>query len=196
MDTHVGEFILIVKVPADLKVIKTSYATLIHYCNSFCLATTKMIDSHSVVSGKDHIMLKWRRPRFQPERYQLTYKCTMNTTSKPSQDTNHSINAKTQNVSSNITSFTISGLLPSSIYLLILLAVYNPASIDTGIAITATTLSATWKIYTGLYSFIITFVMVVFVILLIHVSITGVGKINLIKSNLSFLMKSGNEERV
>ena len=119
----------------------------------------------------------------------------MNTTSKPSQDSNHSINAKTQNVSSNITSFTISGLLPSSIYLLTLLAVYNPASIDTGIVITATTLSATWKIYTGLYSFIITFVMVVFVILLIHVSITGVGKINLIKSNLSFLMKGGNEER-
>ena len=121
-----------------------------------CLATAKMIHSHSVSSGTDYVKVKWRHPRFQPERYQIKYECTMKTTSKARQDPNHSMNTKTRYVSASITSFTISDLLPGSICMLTLLAEYNPASIDTGIAITAPTLNATWKIYSGLHSFIIT----------------------------------------
>ena len=137
---------------------ETSWASLNSYLNSFLLATKNMIRSHSVTSGTNYITLKWTHPRFQPERYQLKYVCTMKSTCVPIQDTNHSIIIKTQNLTSNTTLFTISDLRPASICILTLLAVYNPASIDKGITITRTTLDGASKIYSGQLSFILTLV--------------------------------------
>ena len=126
---------------------------MITYFNSFCLATINMIRSHSVTSGTNYIKLKWTQPRFQPERYQLKYVCTMKSTCVPSHDTNHSIMTKTQNLTSNTTLFTISDLHPTSICILTLLAIYNPASIDKGITIKGTTLDGASEIYSGLLCF-------------------------------------------
>ena len=125
------------------------------YFNSIHLATLNMIRSHSVTSGTNYIKLKWTHPRFQPERYQLKYVCTAKSTCVPSQNTNHSIITKTQNLTSNTTLFTISDLRPTSICILTLLAIYNPASIDKGITITGTTLNGASETYSGLFSFII-----------------------------------------
>ena len=98
-----------------------------------------MIRSHSVASGPDYVKLNWTRPKFGPERYQLKYVCTIKPTYTPSNDTINYVTTKTQNLTSDTTSFTISDLRRSSVCILILLAVYNLASSDTGIAITGAT---------------------------------------------------------
>ena len=122
----------------------------ITHSNPFHLATAEMIRSHSVASGLDSVKLNWTHPKFRPERYQLNYVCTMKPTCTPRNDTNHYITTKTQNLSSDATSVTIPDLRPSSVCMLILLAVYNPASIDSGIAITGTTLNEDgWETKSG-----------------------------------------------
>ena len=155
-----------------------------------------MIRSHSVTSGTNYVKLKWTHPRFRPERFQLKYVCTMKSTCAPSQDTNHSIMTKTQNLTSRTTLFTIYDLHPSSICILTLLAIYNPASIDKGITLTGTTLDGASKICSGLLSFIIIFVNVYspFTYIL-KWGKQALGAINLPKLNLSFLPNVGNEER-
>ena len=119
---------------------KNMYAVMNSYSNSFYLATTQMIDAHSVTSGPHYVELNWCRPKFQPERYQLNYVCTMKPTCTPGHAENNYVMIKIQNLSSDSTSITIPDIRSSSICMLILLAVYNPASIDSGIAITGTTL--------------------------------------------------------
>ena len=114
-------------------------ACLIFFSNSFCLATIKMIRSHSVTSGPAYVKIKWTSPKYGPERYQLKYVCTTKPTYTPSNDTMNYVTTKTQTLSSATTSFTISDLHRSSTCVLILLAEYNPASIDTGIVITGAT---------------------------------------------------------
>ena len=64
----------------------------------------------------------------------------MKPTYKPSNDRMNYVTTTTETLSSDTTSFTISDLRRGSICILILLAVYNPANIDTGIAITGATL--------------------------------------------------------
>ena len=108
--------------------------------NSYHLATMQMIHSNLVAPGPDYVRLNWTHPKFHPERYQLKYVCTMNPACSPTNDTNQYIATKTANLSSDTTSVTISDIRPSSFCMLFLLAVYNPASIDTGIMITGTSL--------------------------------------------------------
>ena len=110
------------------------------FSNPFYLATTQMIGDHSVAPGPHYIELNWCLPKFLPERYQIKYVCTMKPTYTPDHSENNYVMTNTQNLSSDSTSITISDIRSSSICMLILLAVYNPASIDTGIAITGTTL--------------------------------------------------------
>ena len=110
------------------------------YSNPFYLATSRMISSHSIASGSDYVKVNWTHLQFPPERYQLKYVCSVKTACTPSHDTSHYVVAKAQNISLDTTSVTISNLCPCSSCMLILLAVYNPASIDTGIMITGTTL--------------------------------------------------------
>ena len=104
------------------------------------LATVQMIHAHSVASGSDYVELNWTRPNFQPERYQLKYVCTSKPMCTFSDDINNYIRTQAQNLSSDTTFFTILNLRPCSICMLFLLAVYNPASIDSGLAITGSTL--------------------------------------------------------
>ena len=113
---------------------------VISYSNSFYLATKQMIRSHSVASGPDYVNLNWSRPNFQPERYQLMHVCTLKPTCTPGHGLNNYVMTKTQNLTPNTSSVTIPNLRPSSICILFLLAVYNPASIDSGITILGKTL--------------------------------------------------------
>ena len=91
-----------------------------------------MIRTYSLATGLDYIELNWTNPKFLPERYQLKYMCTMKGTSKYKDGNINYIVNKTKNISSVTTSVIISDLHPS-ICTVILLAVYNPASTDTGI---------------------------------------------------------------
>ena len=97
-----------------------------------------MIRTYSFASGSDYVQLNWIHPKFLPEKYQLHYACRMETCST-NHEKNYSILASTQNLSSNTTFVRISNLRPSSNCSLFLLAVYNPASIDSGIVITGKT---------------------------------------------------------
>ena len=116
-----------------------------------------MISSHSISSGPDYVKLNWTHPKFQPERYQMKYVCTMKPACTPRNDTNHYVTTKTQSISWETTFVTVSNLRPSSKCMLFLVAVYNPASIDTGIAITGTTLDEdAINISSGLHNFMIT----------------------------------------
>ena len=99
-----------------------------------------MIHAHSVASGSDNVELNWTRPNFPPERYQLNYVCTLKPTCTFRNDTNNYVRTQTQDLSSDATFVTILNLRPCSICMLILVAVYNPASLDSGIAIIGTTL--------------------------------------------------------
>ena len=99
-----------------------------------------MIRSHSVVPGRDYVEHMWTHPNFRPQKYQLKYVCTLKPTCTSSHDRSNYIMTETQILSSDTTSVTIPNLRPSSICMLFLLAVYNPASIDSGITILGMTL--------------------------------------------------------
>ena len=104
------------------------------------LATIQMISSRSVVFGPDYVTLNWPHPKFPPEMYQLNYVFTMKPTCMSNHETNNDMMIITQILCSDTTSVTIPNPCRSSNCMLNLLAVYNPASIDTGIVITGTTI--------------------------------------------------------
>lgn len=111
----------------------------LHLIHCIHAATKRMIRGHFMASGSDYVELIWTRPKFLPEKYQVTYTCTVMTRFTPNDDKKNRITSNTQYLSSGTTSFRISDLCPRSICTLILLAVYNRASIDSGITITGTT---------------------------------------------------------
>ena len=102
-----------------------------------------MIGNYSLVSGSNYVKLSWPHPMFQPEKYQLRYICTLKATTKCKDVTENYVMAGTNNLSSRTTSFRIPNLRPSCICTLIVLAIYNPASIDTGIVLTGATMDET-----------------------------------------------------
>ena len=101
-----------------------------------------MIHLHSLVTESNYVKLNWTRPKFLPEMYQLKFAVTMKPIYASIQETSDSVVTKTVNLSSEITSVKISSLLPRSICTMNLLAVFNPASIDSGLAITGTAVAA------------------------------------------------------
>ena len=112
------------------------------------LATRQMIHIYPLATGLDYIKMNWTNPRFSPERYQLKYLCTMKGISKYQAGQIIYIVNMTKNLSSTTTSVIISDLYPSRICTVILLAVYNPASNDKGIAFEGVTLgehTSPWK---------------------------------------------------
>ena len=113
---------------------------LFHFCH---LATTHMICNHSLATGSDYIKLKWTRPKFLPEMYLLRvqYGSTLKPRCMFKKDKNKYSKTNAQCLASDTTSVTIYDLRPKSVCALLLLAVYNPASIDLGIVITGTTLN-------------------------------------------------------
>ena len=130
-----------------------------------------MIHDYSISSGLDYVELNWTHPKFLPERYQLKYVCTMKPTSESKHVKSDYIRKRTTKLSSYTTIYKIADLHPSTICNLILLAVYNPASIDKGIFMTQTTLEHhTSKISSCLGDFIITLGYYLFLQFYIHVS--------------------------
>ena len=104
------------------------------------LATKQMIHTHPLAAGLDYVQLNWTHPKFLPERYQLQYLCIVKPTCTPNHDMNQAITTSEETLSLATTFVRISNLRPNSICMLFLLAVYNPASIDSGIVITGPTL--------------------------------------------------------
>ena len=101
------------------------------------LATRQMICTHSLSTGSDYIKLNWSRPKFLPEKYLLhvQYASTLKPRCTFKNERKKYFKENAQCLTSNTTSVRISDLRPSSVCTLLLLAVYNPASIDLGIVI-------------------------------------------------------------
>ena len=98
-----------------------------------------MIHTCSFSSGMDYVELEWTRPKFPPQSYTVTYLCSeMN---MPHSSRTAYVHTMTQQLSSEIHSIRIFDLRPSSICTVNLVAVYNPASIDSGIVLNVTTLA-------------------------------------------------------
>ena len=92
-----------------------------------------MITNHSFIVSWDHIHFNWVVPKYTPERYQLYYSCR-----KEYQKIDYA-NGKLEDTNSALNSFRIVGLHPRSRCKLTFFAMYNPASIDQGITLNATT---------------------------------------------------------
>ena len=103
-----------------------------------------MIRSHSLHSGLDYVELIWILPEHLPEKYILhvhvQHGCTLKPRSVYEQDKNKYVMTNAQYLTPDRTSVRLPNLGPKSVCTLFLLAVYNPASIDSGIATTGTTL--------------------------------------------------------
>ena len=98
-----------------------------------------MIPTVSYTSGSDYIQFNWNYPKYRPEIYEVKYACMM----KRAHKNDDFIKTKTQYMNLRCNSFRISGLRPDSTCVLNLVTVYNPASIDPGIVITASTCTCT-----------------------------------------------------
>ena len=116
----------------------------ISYSITIYLATKQMIRSHSLHTGSDYLELNWTPPEYLPEKYilhvQVQYGCSLKPHRKFKTDNNEYVMTNAQYLTSDRTSVRISNLRPRSVCTLYLLAMYNPASLDSGIAITGTTL--------------------------------------------------------
>ena len=105
------------------------------------VATSLMIPSYSVSCGSDYVKLKWAVRHFRPESFEITYSCSVRQVHMAKNEQTHYVNKTIRSISSNATIIKICDLRPSSVCILNLLAVYNPASIDSGIDIIASTLA-------------------------------------------------------
>ena len=121
--------------------LEQKYAIFHIWLCSIQIATRQMIHSVSPATGLHYLELNWNHPKFLPERYQLKFICTMKYIFKYKNDNENYTLEGTKSLTSNGTSARISNLRPGTVYKVSLLAVYNPASIDSGIAITRTTLN-------------------------------------------------------
>ena len=101
-----------------------------------------MIDAYFLASGSDYIEVIWTPPKYLPKSYvyQIMQTCTLMATSTLKHDMKKDVVTNTKSLSSGTTSVRISDLCPNSTWMLILLAVYNRASIDPGIVAKGTTL--------------------------------------------------------
>ena len=97
-----------------------------------------MIRTYSIVSGLNYVELNWTHLKFLPQKYQLKYMFTMKARRTSENVKKNCHVTRTKNLCYDTTSARKSDLCPSSNYTLILVAVYNPASIDSGIKIEKT----------------------------------------------------------
>ena len=98
-----------------------------------------MIPEYSVSTGRDHVELKWTNPKLLPESYQVKYMCGVKATSTPSLGMKIYLVKNIQSLNPDTNSVRLSHLRQGSTCVLILIAVYNPASIDAGITIAGIT---------------------------------------------------------
>lgn len=94
-----------------------------------------MIPNCSLTSGSDYVELMWNSPQYPPSTYKVTYLCIINCTWMPNRGIDRIVNLTTSNLTSEDTSIRVRKLNSKSICTLKLVAVYNPASTDSGIAI-------------------------------------------------------------
>ena len=104
--------------------------------HSICVvATTLMIKNVSVTAGADFIQMIWCTPKIAPSSYRVNVSCWLMYT-------------KTKYVRMTVeetpldTMLTVDKLIPGSRCVITLYAIYNPASIDDGIARTISTLNS------------------------------------------------------
>ena len=82
---------------------------------------------------KDQLLILWTRPRFPPYHYKQTTSCRLLCEQKTYYLTEFTLNGA-------LSSSTVYSLWPGSVCVIKLVAVYNPASIDPGIGLSAHTL--------------------------------------------------------
>ena len=98
-----------------------------------------MISTPTFTSGSNYIKLMWTRPKYYPEIYELKYVCVMNNASGNHYSSTYILKSMTNYLTTGCCSFKISDLRPNSICVLNLIAIYNPASSDTGKVIIVST---------------------------------------------------------
>ena len=92
-----------------------------------------MTTFHQVTAGINHLVISWTLPQFPPYIYEQTTSCKLLCDHRTYYLTERMVNG-------GDSSSTISALQPGSVCLIKHLAVYNPASIDPGIGLSARTL--------------------------------------------------------
>ena len=97
-----------------------------------------MISARQSVTGVDFVRIDWSYAVHKPDKYVLSFSCTVNPEKHDCED----VSAKATDIKSETTSFTLLGLLPGTVCVIKLFAVYNPASIDSGIMLITSTTTA------------------------------------------------------
>ena len=89
-----------------------------------------MISGYNIESGMHFVRITWHCPKYEPERYKLAVSCEQ-----------HGIIGYQVDITLDppCTSAEVTGLRSESICTINIVAIYNPASIDAGITINATT---------------------------------------------------------
>ena len=97
------------------------------------VATKTMILNLKTFAGPDYAGLRWDRPDYDPTKYEVRYLC------KLFAEKADFIDSVTEILESNATNFRVDYLREDVMCSINLKAVYNPASIDSGIAVTVRT---------------------------------------------------------
>ena len=114
------------------------------FFNSTTTATSLMIVNYSLKSESDHVQIMWSSPQYRPEKYEFTYLCITNSTClRRSCHKPIVASIRILKLGSDSTFIRIQDISPNSTCVMKLVAVFNPASIDSGIVFTAKTSAAT-----------------------------------------------------
>ena len=95
-----------------------------------------MIKTLETTANLNYVRVEWRRPKFEPMYYKLSYSC------KLKHDVTDYISKKFILIDSNEFTYKIRSVFPDSLCKLTLHAVYNLASVDSGITTTGMTISS------------------------------------------------------
>ena len=93
-------------------------------------ATSLMIPDYNLESSMHFVRITWQFPKYKPQMYKLSASCKQTGVGK------YQISIT---LDSSSTSAEVTGLHPRSVCSINIIAIYNPASIDPGITISATT---------------------------------------------------------
>ena len=104
--------------------------SLIPYAVLFTHAATEiLVKNLRTLRGFDHVALRWDSPQYEPASYEVRYSC------KAVGKEVSFISNFTEMLESNATQFLLTNLPQDIRCTLTLIAIYNPASIDTGITV-------------------------------------------------------------
>ena len=106
-------------------------------------ATVIMTAFNDSVPSHNNIKVSWTSPEFQPYFYQVTSSCKLICDTRTYYLTELMMD-------SNVSACTVPNLLPGTTCIIKLIAIYNPASLDPGITLSASTLYASTRFLTCL----------------------------------------------